>query len=99
MVTGSIRDTLPLDGQRWLDTITQARHDPVTLLDSLEGGYVLGLALAVAMPIVRAALDASIYKVGLADPRLLHRLRSCTEPLCVCSHWAGSSSHTAARAL
>ena len=67
MVTGSIRDTLPLDGSRWLDAIAQARHDPITLLDSLEGGYLLGLALAVAMPIVRAALDASIYKVRPAD--------------------------------
>ena len=48
---------------RLADVITQAIDSPLTLLDTLEGGYILGVLLACILPLVRAVLDATVYKV------------------------------------
>ena len=48
--------------ERWLQVLQAGLADPVTLLDSLEGGYILGVALACLLPLVRAGLDRVVYK-------------------------------------
>ena len=55
--------------ERWLQVLQAGLADPVTLLDSLEGGYILGVALACLLPVLRAGLDAFIYKVCRANPQ------------------------------
>ena len=58
----SFYSTLPLDGQQWLKALERGLQDPITLLDSLEGGYLLGFALAAALPVLRLTLDTAISK-------------------------------------
>ena len=53
----------PLGNNRLADVVSQALDSPVTLLDTLEGGYILGVILACVLPLVRAVLDATVYKV------------------------------------
>ena len=53
----------PSASQLWLDALQRGVRDPATLLDSLEGGYILGVAMAFAIPVVRAGLDRCIYQV------------------------------------
>ena len=53
-----------LGHNRFSDVAVQALDSPLTLLDTLEGGYILGVLLACVLPIVRALLDATIYKVS-----------------------------------
>ena len=52
-----------LGHNRLADVVSQALDSPVTLLDTLEGGYILGVILACVLPLVRAVLDATVYKV------------------------------------
>ena len=49
--------------ERWRAAAYEAGQNPVHLLDTNEGGYILAVILAVVLPAVRFALDRTIYGV------------------------------------
>lgn len=78
-----------LGHNRLADVITQAIDSPITLLDTLEGGYILGVLLACILPLVRAILDATVYKVT-ATTLLCTGLLPCV--LCPANFRGGADS-------
>ncbi|KAK9813659.1 hypothetical protein WJX73_002155 [Symbiochloris irregularis] len=50
-----------LDLHRWHAVVLEATKNPVHLLDTTEGGYILGVLLAVVLPCVRFVLDRTIF--------------------------------------
>ena len=66
------------DLERWQAAALEATSNPVALLDSTEGGYILGVTLAFILPALRFVLDRTIYGV-------CHDLLLCLLNLADCS--------------
>ena len=57
------------DPVRWRAAVYESAQNPLHLLESTEGGYILALILAVVFPAVRFALDRTVY--GVSTPTQL----------------------------